>query len=80
MWYVHDELVGSGNQLQFVLMEELFRDISAESVPCVSRRRSPAFGSVIWVAPEQITHRPVLRDIPDSVELLDRLDVGQRWR
>ena len=54
--YLHDQLVGSGDQGQAVGVVEGLRYVLAEGVPGPSGRDSPA-SAVVRVWPQQVTHR-----------------------
>jgi len=39
---LHGQLMCAGNQIYGVIMDELFGDVSAEEIPCTSRRYTPS--------------------------------------
>jgi len=54
--YLHNKLMCTTNQLQLVGVIECLRDVLAERVASSARRDAPAC-TIIWVRPQQITHR-----------------------
>lgn len=76
---VHDELMGSGDELQVVRMVELLRDVLAERVAGTTRRDTPA-ASVIGVGPEEIADGTLVRNFHEAVELsnlVESVDAGR---
>ena len=67
---VHHKLMGSSDQLQVVRVVELLRDVLAERVAGTSRRDTPA-ASVVRVRPKQIANGAFVRNLHESIELLD---------
>ena len=59
---LHDQLVGPGDEGELVGVVELLGDVLAEGVARASRRNAPA-APVVWVGPEQVTHRPLMRHL-----------------
>lgn len=62
--------MSSGNQRQAVVMIESFRDVLPESVPSSSWRYPPST-PVVWVGPEKVAHRPLVRNLLYTVERFD---------
>lgn len=71
---LHDQLMGSGDQRQTVVVVESLADVLAESVTSTSGTDSPT-ASVIGITPKQIAHGSLVGHLLDSVE---RTDVVQR--
>jgi hypothetical protein len=54
-------------------------DVLPERVSSSSRRYAPT-ASVVWVGPEQVTHRSFVRDLLDSIDRSDVVEGVDGWR
>ena len=68
----------SRNKRQAVVVVECLRDILTKGVPCASRTDTPTT-SVIWIAPEEITHGSFVGDFLYSVETPDVIEGVDAW-
>lgn len=64
---VHDQLMCSCHQCQAIVVVERFRNVLAKRVARTSWRDAPST-SVIWVRPQQVTHRTFVRHFLDTVD------------
>ena len=64
---LHDELMRARHECQAVVVVERFRDVLTKRVPC-SARRDPPSAPVVRVGPQQVAHRPFVRDLLDAVD------------
>lgn len=55
MYYLHDQLMGTGNQGEAIGMVEGFRDVLSKGIAGPSGRDAPPT-TVIRVRPQQVTH------------------------
>ena len=76
---VHHKLMCSCDQLQVIRVVELLRDILTERVSCTSWRDTPT-ASIIWIRPQEITDWPLMRNLHDSIELLNLIESIDTWR
>lgn len=67
---LHDQLMGSGDQGQAVVVVESLADVLSEGVASTSGAYSPT-ASVVGVTPEQIAHGALVGHFLDSVESAD---------
>lgn len=67
---LHNQLMGSGDQCQTVVVVESLTDVLAESVTSTSGTDSPT-ASVIRITPKQIAHGSLMGYLLDSVERAD---------
>lgn len=67
---LHDQLMGSGDQCQTVVVVESLTDVLAESVTSTSGTDSPT-ASVVGITPKQIAHGSFVGYLLDSVERTD---------
>ena len=65
--------MGSSDQLQVVRVVKLLRDVLAERVTGSSWRNTPA-ASVVRVRPKQVTNRPFVGHLHESIKLLDLIE------
>lgn len=65
--YLHDQLVGAGNQAETVDAVELLRDVLAKGVPGSSWRNAPS-RPLVRVGPEQVAHRALVRNLLHPVD------------
>eukprot|EP00755_Sulcionema_specki_P019155 Sspe_Gene.68716::Locus_40513_Transcript_1_1_Confidence_1.000_Length_1239::g.68716::m.68716 len=72
---LHDQLVGSGDELQVVGVEELLAHIGSEDVPSSTRGHTVPLRVVVGVTPHQITHGALMRHFNHPV---NRPNVVQR--
>ena len=64
---LHDQLMGSRNQSQTVVVVKGLANVLAKGVTCTSWAYSPA-ASIVGVTPEQVAHRAFVGHFLDSVE------------
>mmetsp|Transcript_68167 Transcript_68167/g.154268 ORF Transcript_68167/g.154268 Transcript_68167/m.154268 type:complete len:229 (+) Transcript_68167:75-761(+) len=77
---LHDELMRPRDERKAVVLVELLRDVLAKSVSSTPRAHAPA-QAVIRVAPQEVTHGPLVRDFLDAIDLphiVQVLDVGRK--
>lgn len=67
---LHDQLVGSGDQSQAVVVVEGFADVLTKRVTSTSWAYAPA-ASVVGVTPEQVAHGTLVGHLLNSVESAD---------
>ena len=69
----HNKLMSSCNERKSIVMVECLADILAEGVSCTTRGDSPP-ASVVWIAPQQIAHWPLMRDFLYPVKRADVIE------
>lgn len=77
---LHDQLMGSCNKSQTVVVVERLGYILAKGVTCTTRRYSPAT-PVVWVRPEQIAHGTFVWNLLNAVErpnIVQSVDAGRQ--
>lgn len=77
---VHDELVGTGDQIDVVDVIEFGSDLGSKEPSSTSRRHGPGL-DVFGVGPHEIAEGALVRDLHASVDqpdLVDGLDLGRQ--
>jgi len=72
---LHRQLVGSGDEVDGIIMSERFGDIGSEKEASSTRRKTPA-RNIIRIGPEQVAHGSVMRNLLLSIyspNLIDSL-------
>ena len=73
----HDQLMGSADEAEIVLVVETFDNVGAEEESSTSRRKAPAV-DLVWIGPEKITHSAFMWDLllavkqPNLVDTVDK--------
>lgn len=76
---LHDQLVGTCDQRQAVIVIESLRNVLAKGVPSTSGADSPA-APVVGVAPKQVAHGTFVRHLLYSVERANVVECIDRRR
>jgi len=63
---LHNQLMSPGYKFKIVGVIKLFRYVLAKSVSSASRRYAPAT-SIIWIRPQKVTHRSLMRDLLNTI-------------
>src|SRR4051794_792439 len=67
---LHHQLMCSRYQRQAVVVVEGLRNVLAECVACTPWTDAPST-SVVWIAPEQVTHWTLMRHLLNTVQTSD---------
>mmetsp|Transcript_18257 Transcript_18257/g.47080 ORF Transcript_18257/g.47080 Transcript_18257/m.47080 type:complete len:290 (-) Transcript_18257:265-1134(-) len=76
---LHHELVRADDEAQLVGVVELLGNVRPECVPSAARRDAPSH-PVVRIAPHQIAHRALVRDLLHAVERADLVERVDRRR
>jgi len=76
---IHHKLMCSCDELQVIRVIELLRDILTKRVSRTSWRDTPT-ASIIWIRPQKITDWSLMRNLHDSIELLNLIESIDTWR
>ena len=60
--HLHGQLMGARDEHEAVVVVELLANVHAKRVPRAARRDSPA-APVVWIRPQQVAHRALVRDL-----------------